>query len=203
MFAVIVNTITVLLGSTVGLLFKKGIPKKLSDAVMLGIGLCAALIHGDIAKPALQIAALFGTGLAPIAGHFGWIYGVIAGFIHASLVMQTGGPVGGVNLYNNGFSAGLIVTVMYPAITAIVRHRRITVRDEDYYDLFEEDAPIDISQWRTHSEDNPHVVEERERLHHIHHVHQPDTVLDTEDGNQETVEDPNEDLEDFHKMDLD
>ena len=171
--------------------------------VMVGIGLCAALVHGDIAKPALQIAALFGTGLAPIAGHFGWVYGIVAGFIHASLVMQTGSPVGGVNLYNNGFSAGLIVIVMYPAITAIVRHRRITVRDEDYYDLFEEDAPIDISQWRTHGEDNPHVVEERERLHHIHHAHQPESVLETEDGNQETVEDPAEDMEDFNKMDLD
>ena len=44
MFAVIVNTITVLLGSAVGLLFKKGIPKKLSDAVMLGIGLCTLYI---------------------------------------------------------------------------------------------------------------------------------------------------------------
>ena len=44
MFAVIVNTITVLLGSTVGLLFKKGIPQKLSDAVMLGIGLCTLYI---------------------------------------------------------------------------------------------------------------------------------------------------------------
>ena len=44
MFAVIVNTITVLIGSTVGLLFKKGIPKRLTDAVMLGIGLCTLYI---------------------------------------------------------------------------------------------------------------------------------------------------------------
>lgn len=44
MFAVIVNTITVLIGSTVGLLFKKGIPQKLADAVMLGIGLCTLYI---------------------------------------------------------------------------------------------------------------------------------------------------------------
>ena len=44
MFAVIVNTITVLVGSTVGLLFKKGIPKRLTDAVMLGIGLCTLYI---------------------------------------------------------------------------------------------------------------------------------------------------------------
>ena len=44
MFAVIVNTVTVLLGSAVGLLFKKGIPKRLTDAVMLGIGLCTLYI---------------------------------------------------------------------------------------------------------------------------------------------------------------
>jgi uncharacterized membrane protein YqgA involved in biofilm formation len=44
MFAVIVNVITVIVGSTVGLLCKKGIPKRLSDAVMLGIGLCTLYI---------------------------------------------------------------------------------------------------------------------------------------------------------------
>lgn len=44
MFAVIVNVITVLIGSTVGLLCKKGIPKRLSDAVMLGIGMCTLYI---------------------------------------------------------------------------------------------------------------------------------------------------------------
>ena len=139
--------------------------------LMAGVGLCAGLIYGDIAKPSLQLAALFGTAMAPVAGHFGWFYGVLAGFIHAALVTQTCGPVGGLNLYNNGFSAGVVATVIYPTVTAIVRHRRITVRDEDYYELFEEDAPIDISQWRTHSEDNPHVVEERERLHQLHHLH--------------------------------
>ena len=44
MFAVFVNVFTVLLGSTIGLLCKKGIPKRLSDAVMLGIGLCTLYI---------------------------------------------------------------------------------------------------------------------------------------------------------------
>lgn len=155
--------------------------------VMVGIALGGLLIYGDAAKPALQIAALFGTALAPIAGHFGWIYGILAGFLHASLVQQTSSPVGGMNLYNNGFSAGLIATVLYPAITTIIRHRRITVRDEDYYDLFEDDAPIDISKWRTHGEDNPRVVEERERLHHHGPVH-PGVVPEAEGGNQEPVE---------------
>lgn len=44
MIGVLVNTATVLIGSLIGLLFKKGIPKKLTDAVMLGIGLCTVYI---------------------------------------------------------------------------------------------------------------------------------------------------------------
>ena len=40
MLGVIVNTLTVILGSTIGLLCKRGVPKKLTDAVMTGIGLC-------------------------------------------------------------------------------------------------------------------------------------------------------------------
>jgi uncharacterized membrane protein YqgA involved in biofilm formation len=44
MIGVLVNTATVLAGSLVGLIFKRGIPKKLTDAVMLGIGLCTLYI---------------------------------------------------------------------------------------------------------------------------------------------------------------
>jgi len=113
--------------------------------VMLGIYLGAYGMHHTPDYPALQLAGLFGTCLAPIAGHFGWPYGVLAGFIHASLVLQTGGPVAGLNLYNNGFSGGLIAIVLYPTITAIARKRRPILQNRDYYDLFEENAPIDAS----------------------------------------------------------
>lgn len=44
MTGVIVNTVAVIFGSLVGLLCGKRIPKKLTDAVMLGIGLCTLLI---------------------------------------------------------------------------------------------------------------------------------------------------------------
>jgi len=111
--------------------------------VMLGVFIGAYGMHHTPDYPALQLAGLFGTCLAPISGHFGWPYGVLAGFIHASLVLQTGGPVAGLNLYNNGFSGGLIAIVLYPTITAIARKRRPTLQDEDYYDLFEESDPID------------------------------------------------------------
>lgn len=44
MYSVFVNTFTVILGSIIGLICKKGIPQKLSDAVMTGIGLCTLVI---------------------------------------------------------------------------------------------------------------------------------------------------------------
>lgn len=44
MIGTIVNTITVLAGACLGLLFKKGIPKKLADNVMKALGLCTLFL---------------------------------------------------------------------------------------------------------------------------------------------------------------
>ena len=44
MIGVLVNTATVIIGSLIGLLCKKGIPKKYTDAIMIGIGLCTIYI---------------------------------------------------------------------------------------------------------------------------------------------------------------
>ncbi len=44
MLGVIVNVITVIIGSLIGLLFKKGIPEKISKAVMVGLGVCTLYI---------------------------------------------------------------------------------------------------------------------------------------------------------------
>ncbi len=44
MLGVIVNVITVILGSCIGLLFKKGIPERLSTATMIGLGACTLYI---------------------------------------------------------------------------------------------------------------------------------------------------------------
>lgn len=47
MLGVIVNTLTVLIGAAVGLLLKKGIPERVSAAVMSAIGLCTVYIGID------------------------------------------------------------------------------------------------------------------------------------------------------------
>ena len=110
--------------------------------VMGGVVL-GALVMGDrLADPALQLAGLFCTTLAPISGYFGWPVGLLAGFLHASVVLHAGTPVAGMNLYNNGFSGGLIAIVLYPLITAAFRRRRPVLQDEDYFEVFEHDEPL-------------------------------------------------------------
>jgi len=44
MIGVIVNVITVIIGSCIGLLFKKGIPERVSNAAMIGLGACTLYI---------------------------------------------------------------------------------------------------------------------------------------------------------------
>ena len=44
MLGVIVNVITVIVGSCIGLLFKKGIPERVSSAAMIGLGACTFYI---------------------------------------------------------------------------------------------------------------------------------------------------------------
>lgn len=92
--------------------------------IMAGVALGGFTMRWNVANPASQMAALFGTTLAPIAGCFGWPAGILAGFLHGSVVLRTGGFVGGVNLYNNGFSGGLVALFLYPILTAFLPRRR-------------------------------------------------------------------------------
>lgn len=72
----------------------------------------------DINDPSIILAALFGTSLAPIAGEFGIFYGILAGFIHSSVVLSIFPLHGGLILYNNGFSTGIVATFLSPIINA-------------------------------------------------------------------------------------
>lgn len=86
--------------------------------IMLGVFLSSLIKKWDVNQPAVVLAALFGTSLAPIAGAFGWKYGLLAAFIHSSVVLNVGKLYGGVNLYNNGFSTGLVAAFLVPIIQA-------------------------------------------------------------------------------------
>lgn len=88
--------------------------------VMAGAVLAALLLVAvPITSPGVLLATLLCTCLAPIAGQFGWKWGMAAGFVHMTIVQNTSILHGGMNLYNNGFAAGLVCILLIPIIKSI------------------------------------------------------------------------------------
>ena len=58
----------------------------------------------------------FATGLCPIAGKYGFRYGVIAGILSAVICTATSAMHGGFVLYNGGFAAGLTALIIVPLL---------------------------------------------------------------------------------------
>jgi hypothetical protein len=87
--------------------------------IMAGVFLGSLAKPWNINDPAIVLATLFGTTLAPIAGQFGWLWGIVAGFLHSSAALTVGFNHAGLNLYNNGFAAGIVAAVMVPVIIAV------------------------------------------------------------------------------------
>ncbi|MCL2627585.1 MAG: DUF1576 domain-containing protein [Oscillospiraceae bacterium] len=93
--------------------------------VMLGAVISGVLNQQyELISPSIIAAILFSTALAPMAGQFGWFWGVVSGFLHVSVAMFVGELNGGLNLYNNGFAAGLVAMFLLPVITVSERMRR-------------------------------------------------------------------------------
>lgn len=88
--------------------------------VMAGAIIAASFLENiSLTSPGVLLATLLCTGLAPIAGQFGGMWGMAAGFLHMCIVQGTSYLYGGLNLYNNGFSAGLTCVIMIPLIEAL------------------------------------------------------------------------------------
>ncbi|NCB38757.1 MAG: DUF1576 domain-containing protein [Erysipelotrichia bacterium] len=92
--------------------------------VMAGVFLAAWFTSKSPADPVILTAALFGTTLAPLAGGFGIITGILAGFVHLSVVLHVGAFHAGMNLYNNGFAGGLTATLFICTIRWLHLHRQ-------------------------------------------------------------------------------
>ena len=100
--------------------------------VLAGVYLSTLLNRFEPTTPGVQLAAAFAVGLAPIAGRFGVIAGIVAGMLHTAIVMCTSQMYGGLNLYNNGFSAGWVAIIMVPAIESfLMEYGRRKRRDTD------------------------------------------------------------------------
>jgi hypothetical protein len=93
----------------------------------------------------LVLSALFGTAMAPISGVYGPLWGVVAGWLHMSVVQNIGVVHGGLNLYNNGFSAGIVAGVLLPIIRTLTERKNklkntyFLKRQELYKNLYSDD----------------------------------------------------------------
>ncbi len=85
--------------------------------VIAGAVLSAYINQWDPHYPLNVVAILFSSGLAPIAGEFGMLWGMAAGFLHVNIAMHVGYLSSGLNLYNNGFAAGFVALLIVPLIT--------------------------------------------------------------------------------------
>ena len=91
---------------------------KNATPIILGSIIAVYLNHLDRTASVNTLAILFSTGLAPIAGKFGWHWGIITGFLHVSIAIFIGDVNGGLNLYNNGFAGSFIAVLILPIIIA-------------------------------------------------------------------------------------
>jgi hypothetical protein len=83
--------------------------------ILIGATLGHILGWWQLTTPVIMLGALFGTGIAPIAGKYGFIVGTIAITLHIALVQNVGALYFGLNLYNNGFAEGFTGFII-PAI---------------------------------------------------------------------------------------
>ncbi len=91
--------------------------------IMFGVWLASIFSVYEPTSPGPLLAALFGTALAPIAGKFGPIIGVLAGGVHLFIVSKIGFLHGGLNLYNNGFAAGFVAALFIAIINGFKKEK--------------------------------------------------------------------------------
>ncbi|WP_208558677.1 DUF1576 domain-containing protein [Marinilactibacillus kalidii] len=91
--------------------------------VLIGVTLIGYINHYDMSDTSVIMAGLFGTTIAPIAGRYGTLMGIVAGGLHLTVVSNTSYLHGGINLYNNGFAGGFVAAMMIPLLEAVHYHR--------------------------------------------------------------------------------
>ena len=92
--------------------FKNSLP------IIFGVIITALFFGYDLSSTGIILAVLLSTTLAPIAGTYGPMIGIVAGIFHMILVTNVGVIHGGINLYNNGFAGGLVAGILVPIVEA-------------------------------------------------------------------------------------
>ncbi|HOI46168.1 MAG TPA: DUF1576 domain-containing protein [Bacilli bacterium] len=83
--------------------------------VMVGTLVAAWVFKLDIkTSVGVGLGFYFVTALAPVAGQYGIVAGLLAGFLHMIVLPMAMNFQGGFDLYNNGFAAGFVAAVLVP-----------------------------------------------------------------------------------------
>ncbi len=93
--------------------------------IFLGVYLGSLIPMWDLDSPSTLLVALFGTSLSPIAGHYGWFYGILASIINSAVVLNLSILHGGMNLYNTGFSSGIVAAFLIPILNHLVKKKAV------------------------------------------------------------------------------
>lgn len=75
----------------------------------------------SLTTQAMLVGLCFASGLAPVSGKWGFWPGVIAGFLHAILVMNVPLWHGGFCLYNGGFTCGVVAFLLIPVLESFCK----------------------------------------------------------------------------------
>lgn len=93
--------------------------KNIRNILPILIGVYIAYLGSNNDIFTVVLSGLFGTSLAPIAGVYGIFWGITSGILHFAVVQSIGILHGGLNLYNNGFSAGIVAGLLVPIIECL------------------------------------------------------------------------------------
>ena len=95
-----------------------GLHLKNTSFVMLGAILMCLVTTTNITSTSIILGILFSAGVAPIAGRYGIVAGIIAGMLHIAILPLCRSFQGGYDLYNNGFCAGFVACILIAIIEA-------------------------------------------------------------------------------------
>ena len=84
--------------------------------IMIGYWLASLFGVTAINAQGIVVGLCFASGLAPITGEYGIIAGIVAGILHYCLVTSVPAIHGGFNLYNGGFTAGIVCFIYVPIL---------------------------------------------------------------------------------------
>lgn len=89
--------------------------------IAIGYGLVSLVATWGLGTQAIAVGLCFASGLSPLSGRWGWYWGIVAGALHSCLVSYTAAIHGGFNVYNGGFTSGLVALILVPFLECYCR----------------------------------------------------------------------------------